>query len=404
MARASNPFLAAILAAMAALAWPGCGAAAQVQKDVPALKDVFAGHFSIGCILSYRHIGLPGDPAVPGASSVIAPLGGELVKYHMNSMSPGNNMKAMYTVDVEASAAAFAAAATAEERRRAEVHPIVGFNGDLVAQLDWAKRNGFKFRGHTLVWHSQTPAEFFRSGYSPTAARVDAATMAERMDNYIGEVVRLLHEGWPNLLVAMDVVNEAVDDGGRIRKAGNEWYQAFKDESYVMKAFESARKYARKYGEAGMKLYYNDYNTSSAPKADGIVRLCGPIFEAGFLDGIGMQEHDDLYSPDARAWIASYDKFYPICSEMSVTELDVAALSREPSAEVLKKQADRYAALFRCFVDRSALSGRGKIVNVTKDGLNDEFCFKPEQATSLWDRAYRCKPAFYAVAEAAKGR
>jgi endo-1,4-beta-xylanase len=383
------------------LASTGC-VRAQVQKDVPALKDVFAGHFSIGCILSYRHVGFPDDPKVPGSSPVVAPHGGELVKYHMNSMSPGNNMKAMYTIDIEASAKAFAAASADKERRYAEVHPVVAFNGDLAAQLDWAKRNGFAFRGHTLVWHSQTPPEFFRSGYSSTAARVDAATMAERMDNYIGEVIRLLHERWPALLVAMDVVNEAVDDGGRIRKAGNEWYQVFKDESYVMKAFESARKYAKRYGETRMKLYYNDYNTSFAPKADGIVRLCKPIYEAGFLDGIGMQEHDDLYSPDAKSWIASYDKFYPICSEMSVTELDVATGSREPSSEVLKKQADQYASLFRCFVERSALSGGGKIVNVTKDGLNDEFCFKPEQATSLWGSDYRCKPAFYAVVEAAK--
>jgi GH35 family endo-1,4-beta-xylanase len=379
----------------------GCSRA-QVQKDVPALKDVFAGHFSIGCILSYRHIGLPGDPPVPGSSPVVAPLGGELVKYHMNSMSPGNNMKAVYTVDVAASAAACASASAEQARRYAETHPVVRFNGDLVAQLDWAKRNGFKFRGHTLVWHSQTPAELFRVGYAASAARVDAATMAERMDNYIGEVIRLLHERWPGLLAAMDVVNEAVDDGGRVRKSGNEWYQVFKDESYVMKAFESARKYAMKYGETGMKLYYNDYNTSFASKADGIVKLCKPIYEAGFLDGIGMQEHDDLHSPDAKSWIASYDKFYPICSEMSVTELDVAAGSPKPSSEVLKKQADRYAALFTCFVERSAGSGRGKIVNVTKDGLNDEFTFKTNQSSSLWGADYKCKPAFYAVVETAK--
>ncbi|MDE3057413.1 MAG: endo-1,4-beta-xylanase [Bacteroidota bacterium] len=37
----------------------------------------------------------------------------------------------------------------------------------LLRSLPWAKRQGFTFRGHTLVWHNQTPGTaFFRSGYT----------------------------------------------------------------------------------------------------------------------------------------------------------------------------------------------------------------------------------------------
>lgn len=365
-----------------------------IQTNVPALKDVFSKDFYIGCLLSYRHIGLPDDPVVPGQSSVVAKNGGYLIKYHMNSMSPGNNMKPQYTVDIVASASAYN---NATDKDYADTHPIVKFNADLIAQLNWAKRQGFTFRGHTLVWHSQTPAEFFRSGYTMNGPRLSKEKMTERMENYIKEVIRLIHEGWPGLLSAIDVVNEAVNDNGSDRTTDSEWYLTFGDNSYIMKAFEFTRKYTIEYGETQIKLYYNDYNTHLPAKADGIVRICKPIFEAGYLDGIGMQEHDALTSPTAAQWITSYNKFYPICNEMAVTELDVTTGSANPSAFILKQQANQYAQLFKCFVERSYFSGRGKIISVSKDGLNDQYTFKTNQSSSLWDSNNQCKPAFYAV-------
>jgi GH35 family endo-1,4-beta-xylanase len=124
----------------------------------------------------------------------------------------------------------------------------------------------------------------------------------------------------------------------------------------------------------------------------------------GYLDGIGMQEHDSMTDPTAEDWIKSYNKFYPICQEMSVTEMDVTTQSgtNYPSRTVLAEQADQYAALFKCFVERSYGSGRGKIVNVSKDGLNDEFTFVVNQSSSLWDATYQCKPAFFAVVDVAR--
>jgi hypothetical protein len=166
-----------------------------------------------------------------------------------------------------------------------------------------------------------------------------------------------------------------------------------------MKAFEFARKYTKLYGETQIKLYYNDYNTYVASKADGIVRLCGPIFRAGFLDGLGMQEHDGLTYPTATQWIATYNKYDTVCTEMAVTELDVNTNSgtNTPSAAVLAQQANQYGQLFKCFVERSYKSGRGKIISVSKDGLNDQYTFVTNQATSLWDAQNQCKPALYAV-------
>jgi GH35 family endo-1,4-beta-xylanase len=369
-----------------------------VQTNVPALKSVYAGDFRIGCLLSYRNIGFPSDPYVPGQSAVVTPNGGYLIKYHMNIMTPGNNMKPQYTVDIASSAAAYVAASTQQEKDSIDTHPVVKFNGDMIAQLNWAQRQGFSFRGHTLVWHNQTPAAFFYSGYSTSGTRLTKSAMTARLEHYIEEIIRLLHESWPGLLSAIDIVNEAVNDNGTFRTAGNDWYTTFGDTTYLMKAFEFARFYTQQYGENQIKLYYNDYNTHLAAKADEIVRVLTPIYQAGYLDGIGMQEHDALSTPVASDWVASYDKFAPICSEMAVTEFDVATGSANPSARFLTTQANQYAWLFKCFVERSYFSGRGKIICVAKDGLNDQYTFQANQSSSLWDAFNQCKPAFYSVA------
>lgn len=365
-----------------------------IQTNVPALKDVYARDFTIGCLLSYPHIGFPSDTPVPGQSSIIDSNGGYLIRYHMNCMSPGNNMKAVATIRIDSSAIAYNAAPPGPERDSVNVHPVVRFNPNLQAQLNWARRQGFTFHGHTLVWHSQTPSEFFCTGYSSSNPRVTKAVMTERMKNYIGEVIRLLHEGWPGLVSAIDVVNEAINDDGTFN-IGSEWYVTFGDSTFIMKAFEFARVYATLYGENQIKLYYNDYNTYKEAKADGIVRLLTPIFQAQYLDGIGMQEHDAISTPSAAQWKAAYDKYDAICTEMSVTELDVKPDEEAPSPATLAAQANQYAALFKCFVERSYRSGRGKIINVSKDGLNDRYAFK--QNASLWDAQCQCKPAFYAA-------
>ena len=371
-----------------------------IQTNVPELKNVYAHDFTIGCLLSYRYIGFSTDPVVPGQSAVVDPNGGYLVKFHMNCMSPGNNMKPQYTVDIASSAAAYSAATTQQQRDSIDTHPIIGFNGDMIAQLNWAQRQGFTFRGHTLVWHSQTPAAFFYSGYTTSGTRLTKSVMTQRMDFYIHEIVRIIHESWPGLLSAFDVVNEAIDDNtGRVRTTGNDWYTTFGDTTYVMTAFQLARQYTTLYGETQIKLYYNDYNTEKPAKADGIVRLCTPIFQAGYLDGIGMQEHDNLSTPTAQSFITSYNKFYPVCNEMSVTELDAATGSSNPSPAVLATQANQYGMLFKCFVERSYNSGRGKIINVSKDGLNDLYTFQTNQSSSLWTAQDQCKPAFFAVAD-----
>ena len=57
-----------LLTCYVSLGSPGDGG---VQTDMPALKDVFAKDFYVGCILSYTHVDLSDDPPVKGQAGVL---------------------------------------------------------------------------------------------------------------------------------------------------------------------------------------------------------------------------------------------------------------------------------------------------------------------------------------------
>ena len=56
-------------------------------------------------------------------------------------------------------------------------------------------------------------------------------------------------------------------------------------ENYVEKAFSFARKYA----DADVKLFYNDYNVFMEEKMDNIYKMVEQLKEKGLIDGIGLQ-------------------------------------------------------------------------------------------------------------------
>ena len=82
---------------------------------------------------------------------------------------------------------------------------------------------------------------------------------------------------------------------------------------------------------------------------------------------------------------------------MSITEYHVDVDTVSPTAGDFVAQGNQYAMLFKCYLDRSSLSGRGKIVSVSKAGLNDKYDAFPKVQSSLWDSTDRCKPTFYTI-------
>ncbi len=254
-------------------------------------------------------------------------------------------------------------------------------------------------RGHTLVWHSQTPRWFFAEGYSmeTTAPLVSKELMLKRMENYIKQVLEYTQTNYPGLIYAWDVVNEAVNTGdgeeGGLRSKDSLWYQVIGPE-FIEKAFE----YARKYADPEVKLFYNDYNTEDKGKMLAIYDLVKGLKEKGLIDGIGLQSHYTIDSPSIIDIESSIRKYAELDVELQITELDMGL--EENTEEAFMHQAIRYKRLFTAF-NHLDETGAANITNVTFWGLSDDISWLSKPGVPsyplLFDKYLMQKPAFFGV-------
>lgn len=268
--------------------------------------------------------------------------------------------------------------------------------------LKLASDNGLKLRGHTLVWHSQTPEWFFHKDYNVDKSLVSKDVMRQRMESYIKKVLTYCQENYPGVVYAWDVVNEAVNDDGTMRTSSN-WYKVYGDAGYVTDAFTFARKYADK----DVKLFLNDYNEYAAAKRDRIYQVVKDLYDKGLCDGVGMQAHYSMTSPTIAAVkvaIQKYNQIDPGKIEIQLTELDIHNTFRTAADQ--KSVATKYQSLFNMLVD-SRRNQKINITGVTFWGLTDGDSwlsdFKGETSYPLLFGAdYAAKSAYFAVLNAAK--
>lgn len=268
--------------------------------------------------------------------------------------------------------------------------------------LKLASDNGLKLRGHTLIWHSQTPEWFFHKDYDVKEGLVSKSVMKQRMESYIKNVLTYCQTNYPGVVYAWDVANEVVNDDGTMRTTSN-WYKVYGDDSYVRDAFTFARKYADK----DVKLFLNDYNEYIAAKRDRIYRIVKELYEAGLCDGVGMQSHYTMESPtvaSVKVAIQKYNQIDPGKIEIQLTELDIHNTYRTASGQ--KTVAARYQSLFEMLVD-SRRNQNINITSVTFWGLTDGdtwlTSFRGETSYPLlFGGDYAAKSAYFAVLGAAK--
>lgn len=272
--------------------------------------------------------------------------------------------------------------------------------------------NQIKVRGHVLVWHSQTPTWFFRENYDSNADYVTPEVMSQRMESYIKLVFdHYFNENSPykDLFYGWDVVNEAVNDGsGGMRSNGSDWYQIYKSDEFVIKAFQ----YANKYAPESVKLFYNDYNDSVPVKRNGICKLITAIKEAEGtrIDGMGMQGHDDMYLPSLEDREQAVRAYAALVDEIQITEFDMKASSGYDGSnpeEEYQKQAERYQAIYDKLVELNSEEGI-HITGITFWGTDDGHSWlqtfngagggadgSQKQCPLLFDAEYQPKPTYY---------
>lgn len=342
-----------------------------IQEDIASLKDVYSGYFKIGTAIM--------------ASNLASPSFMDLVEKHFNeSITFGNELKPDYVLDQAAS-----------QEKGNDVNPQVNF-AQADALLKYCAEHKIPVRGHTLVWHSQTPDWFFKEGFSDDGDWVDKDTMLQRMENYIKNVMEGLATQYPDVeFYAWDVVNEAWTDNGTPREAGSSksedsnssaWVRIFGDNSFIEPAFE----YARKYAPAGCKLYYNDFNEYMPSKTTAIYDMAMDLKEKGLIDGIGMQSHLDVGFPTASAYRKALDKFASTGLDVQITELDIT--TSDTSETGLQNQAQLYSDIFDVYVDYA-----DSISAVVIWGITDDQSWRASRVPLLFDENFQAKPAFYSV-------
>lgn len=311
------------------------------------------------------------------------------------------------------------------------------------AMVDWCQANGLKVWGHTLAWHSQTPAWFFQAvnpktvetqqtqparrpgaGFDPNAPRPSMDEMwarsikgdlaskkvaLDRLEKHIKTVVGR----YKGRIIGWDVFNESIIDGGDGTTEGLRtfsWYKVVGPE-VLTKAFKWAHQ-----ADPEAKLYYNDYNIeqgavqNKGKHASSMLLLKSLIKEGAPITGVGIQGHWHLDTnlADVEKAIENYAS---LGLKVSITELDVTATGdnsgafgvnqgdKKIPAENYLKQAEVYKKLFEIFMRHTDV-----IERVTFWGLSDTRSWRRGQDALLFDGQLNPKPAYNAVIEASKAK
>lgn len=244
-----------------------------IQKEQKSLKKTFENDFYIGAALNEFQFNK--TDSVETA----------LIINEFNSITAENMMKSMH------------------------IHPQKDtFNFKQADKfVAFGEKNNMFIHGHTLIWHSQL---------APWIKEIkDSTEMVNFMKNHIQTIVNR-YKGKVN---SWDVVNEALNDDGTLRKT------VFLDalgEDYLALAFKLAAE-----ADPEAELYYNDYSMADAPKRKGAIKLVKSLQEKGVkIDGIGMQGHWGLNFPDLKEIDKSLTEYAALGIKISITELDITVL------------------------------------------------------------------------------
>ncbi len=256
-----------------------------IQTGIPSLKTVFADDFTMGAAVS---------PAT------LLNEHGQLLTKHFGSLTPGNSLKWDATEPTE------------NTFRYTDADTIV----------DFATANGMKVRGHTLVWHNQTPAWVFQdaSGATMTATAANKTLLLSRLQNHITNVMGR----YKGKIGVWDVANEVLNEDGTLRNST--WYQ-ITGLDYLRTAFTTARAV-----DPAAQLCINDYNLTVAAKRDGMYNLVSQLRGEGIpIDCIGSQMHSNIAWPSVSDTTAMIQKFAALGVDQQITEMDVSVYTDSSS-------------------------------------------------------------------------
>lgn len=336
---------------------------------------------------SFGKIGVAVSPRDFSDKNAIA-----LIKENYNSITMGNEMKPdaildnamMYTVE-EAKALGYV---IPENYKEATVPKLNFYYTDRA--LEFCVENNLGLRGHTLVWHEQTPNWFFKEGYSLSGETVSPEVMDARLEFYIRSVMGHVCESENgHVLYSWDVVNEYV----HANSAG--WKEVYGDESltpgFVKLAFQVADDVLRQYEiRDKVSLVYNDFNTYS--EVASILKLLEFVNADGKIcDTVGMQSHLTANNPPVIKFKLTVEDFLEAGYSVQLTELDIG--NSNPLT-----QATYAYSLMKALLELKQAGG--DIQGITYWGLSDVTSWRKTEKPLLFTTITTPKLGYYKVLEA----
>jgi endo-1,4-beta-xylanase len=276
------------------------------------------------------------------------------------------------------------------------------FNGaDKI--VDWAQSHGKKVRGHTLLWHEQTPKWFRGIGDGAYGSKM----IVERVTSVVGRFAGRIHS-W-------DVANEVIDPGSdrpdRLRASK---YMQLVGPSYLDEAFQAART-----ADPKALLVLNDYNLEKNNDNDERKRQAMLTIIDGFkqrntpIDAVGIQSHlavKDRGIFDQTVFSNFLKEIADRGLQVMLTELDVVDVGA-PS-DIPARDAE-VASMYKDYLDVALASPAVK--TVVTWGLSDHDSWithysvddfrRPDGLPPRplpFDKDLQPKPAYFAIAEAFK--
>ncbi|MGA2004439.1 MAG: endo-1,4-beta-xylanase [Terriglobales bacterium] len=262
--------------------------------------------------------------------------------------------------------------------------------------LDFADRHNIKVRGHTLVWHRQTPGWLNKGNFTPA-----------QLSNLLETHIRTVVGHYRGKISAWDVANEAFDEGVRTGQLRSTiWYDqpgigyAQQGPAYLAQCFRWAHE-----ADPQALLFYNEAEAEEMNrKSDAIYTMVRDFQRQRVpIDGVGLEMHIGTLHPDIPSISANIARFTALGLQVHLTEMDVSLPvdSRgDASPADLQQQASVYRQIAEACLSHPGCSA------IQTWGFTDKYSWigshskHTQGAALMFDRNYQPKPAYVALRNA----
>lgn len=261
---------------------------------------------------------------------------------------------------------------------------------DKVLQICY--NNGLGLRGHTLVWHSQTPAWLFKASYNSSGSYVSSTVMDARMEFFIKTVMgHVYSSSYGSVVYAWDIVNEYLHSTST--SGWNQIYGSVTDyPQFVKNAFRYAYETTSYFGLTNkVSLFYNDYNEYM--EASDIITMINYINSGTrYCNGVGCQSHLSSTFPSASYYKAALQAFMNAGLQIQITELDAGAGTETEQATYLYD-------IMKSICE--AKQAGANITGITWWGLSDDVSWRTDHPL-LFSTLNSPKASYYRTLDAYK--